>query len=302
MIDTALKTLLAVNETKSFTKAAEKLSFTQPAVSQQIKRLEDQYGVKIFLRSDKGLKITHEGEIIVEYATKILNLCNSIPSAIKEYQKDKLQLTVGLSQTTSSFIMSEVLAKYCKEHHGAHIKIIFGSVNDLYVKLKNYDVSLIVIDGKIDDADCNSVLLDTDCLVCIAHNDNPVSMQDYITLEQLKKENLIIKPQGSSTREMFENCLRQRGESLAQFNVSLEVDSVSTIKDLVKRNLGVAILTKSVCNVELQRNRFKALPIRDMTMSREVNMLYSNDFKHQSFLNSVTQLYYATKEEVLRRR
>lgn len=302
MINNALKTLLAVNETKSITKAAEMLNFTQPAVSQHIKRLEAQYGVKIFVRSEKGLKITPEGEIIVQYATRILNLYNAIPSSLKEYNDDKLQLTVGLSQTTSQSVMSEVLAKYCKENPGAHIKIIFGSITELYKKLKNYEVSLIVIDGNVDDPDVRSFLLDTDHLICAVHNDNPLSKQDCITLEQLKKENLILKPDNSSTREMFEKCLEQRGETLAHFNVSLEVDSVATIKELVKRNLGVAILAKSVCFVELQRNRFKAMQIQNMSMPREVNMVYLDDFQPASFLKKITQLYYSTKEEVMQRR
>ncbi len=302
MINIILKTLLAVNETRSITKAAEMLNFTQPAVSQHIKKLEDQYGVKIFVRNEKGLKITPEGEIIVQHATRILNLYNDIPRSIREYKENKLQLTVGLSQTTSASVMSEVFAKYCKENPGAHIKIIFGSITELYNKLKNYDVSLIVVDGNISDAGCHSLLLDTDYLICAVHNDNPLSKKEFITLEELKKENLILKPATSSTREMFENCLKQHGESLSHFNVSLEVDSVATIKELVKRNLGVAILAKSACHVELQRNRFKAMQIQNMSMPREVNLLYLDDFQPQSFLKKLMQLYYSTKEEVLLRR
>ena len=144
--------------------------------------------------------------------------------------------------------------------------------------------------------------MDTDYLICAVHNDNPLSKQDYITLEQLKKENLIVKPNTSSTREMFESCLKQHGESLSNFNVSLEVDSVATIKELVKRNLGVAILAKSACHVELQRNRFKAMQIQNMSMPREVNMVYLDDFQPQSFLTKLMQLYYSTKEAVLRRK
>lgn len=302
MLNNVLKSLLAVNETKSITKAAEMLNFTQPAVSQHIKRLEDQYGVKIFIRNEKGLKITPEGEIIVQYATRILNLYQAIPDTLKEFNENKLHITVGLSQTTSQSIMSEVFAKYCKEYPGAHIKIIFGSITELYQKLKNYEVSLIVIDGNADDPSCNSILLDTDFMICAVHNDNPLSKQDFVTLEQLKKENLILKPSTSSTRALFEQCLRQQGESLSHFNVSLEVDSVATIINLVKRNLGVAILAKSACHVELQRNRFKAMQIKNMAMTREVNMVYLNDFRPSSFLKKLTQLYYATKEEVLQRR
>lgn len=172
-MDAKITTLLAVVESQSFTKAAEALGLTQPAVSQHIRQLEEDLGIKLFNRADRSLGLTKEGEIAVKYARRIVQLYQNLKLAIKDSKKNIKHLTVGVSHTSESNMVSEVFAKYAKEHEGVNIRIISDDINNLYTRLKTYQIDLIVAEGRILDYNFNSILLDTDYLVLAVSNETP---------------------------------------------------------------------------------------------------------------------------------
>ncbi|MEG2677869.1 MAG: LysR family transcriptional regulator, partial [Oscillospiraceae bacterium] len=158
MIDAKLVTLLKVNELHNFTRAAEQLSLTQPAVSQHIRQLERELGVKLFNRSDSELKLTAEGETVVLYAKRICSLYENLTEKLSDEKKSATKLTVGITHTAESNIVAEVLAKYCRENDGLCIKIITDSINNLYDKLNSYELDLAIVEGPVTDAKYNSLL------------------------------------------------------------------------------------------------------------------------------------------------
>ena len=291
MLNQRLETLLCVAETLNFTKASETLNLTQPAVSQHIKTLENEYKCKIFIRGEKSLKLTPEGEIILKYAKRIQNLSNTIPSAIADYKSNSRHIRIGVTQTAELGSLSTMLAKYCVENEGIHISLISDTINNLYVKLKSYEVDMIIVEGKKQDNNFNSILLDTDCLVLAVSNDNPLSKKSIVSIKELKKENLILRLPESGTRALFEAHLKSINESLDSFNVILEIDHIATIKDLVKQNFGISVLAKSVCSADVQKNKFATVSIENMSMIRDVNLIYHKDFESFDIINQIVNLY-----------
>ena len=124
-------------ETGNFTRAAEELSLTQPAVSQHIKQLEKDLNTRIFNRGEGGLKLTAEGEIIVKYAKRIKMLYLNMQQNLLDAKKHATRLSVGLTHTGESNLMAEVIAKYCNEQNNVKLTILSDTINNLYVKLKN---------------------------------------------------------------------------------------------------------------------------------------------------------------------
>ncbi len=291
MLNQRLETLLCVAETLNFTKASEILNLTQPAVSQHIKALESEFNTRIFIRGEKALRITPEGEIIVKYAKRIRNLFSSIPSALKDYRDNARHIRIGVTQTAELGSLSTMLAKYCVENEGIHITLISDTINNLYVKLKNYEVDIIIVEGKKQDANFNSILLDTDCLILAVSNDNPLSKKNVVTLDELKKEKLILRLPESGTRALFEAHLKSVNESLDSFNVILEIDHIATIKDLVKQNFGVSVLAKSVCYNEIKNNDFSVVSIENLSMIRDINLVYHKDFESYDIISRIVSLY-----------
>ncbi len=292
MLTQRLDTLLCVYDTLSFTKASEMMSLTQPAVSQHIKALEKTFKVKIFIRGEKTLKVTPEGEIIVKYAKRMKNLLLSIPSQLRDYREKTRHIRIGVTQTAELGSLPSMLARYCIENDGIHITLVSDTINNLYIKLRNYEVDMIIVEGKKQDSNFNSILLDTDCLVLAVSNENPLSKKKVVTMEELKKEKLILRLPESGTRALFEAHLKSVNESLDAFDVILEVDHIATIKDLVRQNFGVSVLAKSVCTNEIQKNKFTALTIENLSMIRDINLVYHKDFESYEIISEIANLYH----------
>ncbi len=295
MIDPKLYTLLEVVKHQSYTKAAQELSLTQPAVTQHIKKLEKDLGIKIFYRLGTEIKITNEGKLLIQYAKRNIALHENLKQAIIDSRKHRQQYTVGITHTAESNAVAEVLGRYSATNPGTKISIISDSINNLYEMLKNYEIDLAVVEGKVRDKNINSLLLDTDSLVLALSKDNPLSQKEQITLNELKNLPLILRRPSSGTRNLFIAHIESRNISLEEFNIILEVDNIATIKDLIRHEVGVSILSKSVCLDELRKGKLSVLPIEDLSTIREINILYHKDFENTDILESIIKQYNKVK-------
>ena len=193
--------------------------------------------------------------------------------------------------------MTEVLAKCVNIMSNLTITINTDTIKNLYDKLENYEIDIAIIEGKNSNNNLNSFMLDTDYLVCAMSNNDPLSKNGVITLNELKKEKLILRLPTSATRILFESTLESINESIDEFNIILEVDNIATIKDLVRKNLGISILPKSACMNEVKKKRMTILPIENLSMIRETNIIYPKNFSHIDILKTITKIYQETLKE-----
>ncbi len=295
VIDIRIKTLLAVVECGSFTRAAKQLSLTQPAISHHISALEADLDKKIFVRGKGELKLTPDGEIIVKYARRMNALNDKLRGELSEIGRYLSNIRIGITHTAESNLITEVLAKYGSECGGASITIITEPITNLYNMLENYELDLAIVDGKPSGKELRSLMLDTDYLVCVLANENHLAKQEMVTLRELKKEKMILRLPSSATRIQFETQLESIGESITDFDIMLEVDNIATIKDLIRKNLGVSILAKSACMDEFLKGKIAVLPIENLSMIRETNIVYHKDFDHNDILGRIMKIYRDTK-------
>ena len=239
-----------------------------------------------------SLKLTPEGEIAVKYARRIENLYQNLEQALLDEKKNLTRLSVGVTHTSESNIIVEVLAKYSSLAENCKITILSDTINNLYYKLKTFELDIAIVEGKIVDSNLNKVLLDTDSLILAVSKDHPLSQKSIVTLEELKKQKLILRLPDSATRNLFASHLESNNQTLDEFNVILEVDNVATIKDLVRRNFGVSILPRSTFASELRKGKMAGLPIENLSMTREINIVYHRDFAHTDILQEITKIYY----------
>ena len=120
-----------------------------------------------------------------------------------------------------------------------------------------------------------------------------------VTIRELKKERMILRLPKSGTVNLFVTCLETIHESIDDFNVILEVDNIATIKDLIRKNLGVSILPQSTCMDEVRKGKMTILPIENMSMARETNIIYQKDFSHLEVLHELTELYRRTARKII---
>ena len=291
MISNKLYSLLKVAETRSFTRAAEQLSLTQPAVSQHIQALEKELNVHIFERSSNELHVTHEGEIVIKYAKRMQALYNNLNRDLKTEKNSIRSLTVGITHTAESNAIAETLAKYVNSHESMTIKILTDTTNNLYDMLRNFELDFAFVEGKINDPALRYMMLDTDSLVLAVSPSHRLAKQSMVTIRDLKKEKLILRLPDSNTRNLFVSSLEAHNMSVDDFNVLLEINNIATIKDLIRRDIGVSVLAKSACQDELKKKKIVVLPIENLSMVREINIVYTQDFEHFSILDEIVGDY-----------
>lgn len=291
MLDPKLDTLLLVAEKRNFTRAAQALSLTQPAVSHHISQLEQELGVRLFVRGNGDLMLTPEGETVLRYVRRMKALEKKMAEELQEAGRRLTRLRIGITHTAESSIVAEVLARYTNENPGISITIVTDNINNLYDMLENFELDLAVVEGRSTRPELSALMLDTDYLVCVLANTHPLSHSSMITLDEIRQEKLILRLPNSETRVRFESALAAIGESIADFQVILEVDNVATIKDLIRKNLGISILARSACMDELRKGKLTALPIENLSMTRETNLVYHRDFAHKETLQDILALF-----------
>ncbi len=295
MIDTRLHSLLKVYETGSFTKAAQELSLTQPAVSQHIRSLENALNVQIFERHNNVISLTREGELVVQYAKRVNALYSTLLEELSSETSILRVLTVGITHTAESNQIAAALAGFANAHENLTVKMITNSIDNLYAMLKNYELDFVIADGRINDPSLQHMMLDTDYLVLAVPPSHRLSKRSMVTLDELKKEKLILRLPNSNTRNLFIASLESQNLRIDDFNVVLEIDNVATIKDLIRHDFGVSVLPKSVCLDELKKKKINVLPIENLTMIREINLVCTKDFRYPELLQEIAQEYVKTK-------
>ena len=291
MLDIKLATLLTVAKEKNFTKAAEKLSLTQPAVSHHIGQLEDELGTRIFVRAKTGLRLTPEGEIVLRYAERLRSLYDKMLEELNDSERHMTKIRVGITHTAEINLITEILAKYGAQEDNITITVITDTIKHLYTMLAAYQLDLAFIEGKPSDSAFHHILLDTDYLACVLPVTHPLAAQSMVSLAELKNEQMILRLPSSGTRCLFEAALLSINESIHSFNIAMEVDNIATIKDLIRKELGVSILPKSACMDELKKGKLAVLPIENLSMPREMNIVYNRDFSHTEILHDLVKLY-----------
>ncbi len=295
MTDNKLITLITLAEKKSFTKTAEALSLTQPAVSHHIQQLENELNSKLVIRSKNEIILTKEGEIAVNYAKKIVGLYNKMTTTIEDKEHHITNLRIGVTHTSESNIIMVVLAKISDLLGDVNITVITETIKNIYEMLDNYEIDLAIVADKADPEKFNSLLLDTDFLVCVLSKDNPLSKKSVLTIEDLKKSKMILRLPDSATRMQFDSSLVAMNESIHRFNVILEVDNIATIKTLVRKNLGISILAKSACIDDINKGKLRALPIENLSMIRETNLVYKKNSDCKEVLDAIYTTYQKIK-------
>ena len=291
MVDNRLYSLLKVVELGSYTKAAEQLSLSQPAVSQHIRQLEESLNVKIFEHAHNRFHLTSEGEIVVKYARQMIALEKNLEQALKNERGRTRSLTIGITHTAESSAIIEALVACTNCYEGLNLRILTNTADQLYAMLKNYELDFAFIEGRSSDPDLGYLMLDTDCLVLAVAPDHPLAQKSMITIDQLKREKLLLRLPNSNTRKLFEATLKSQNLAIEDFNITLEIDSVSSIKDLVRRGFGVSVLARSACLDEQRKKKLCLLTIENLSMVRETNIVYRKSFELTGLLQGIVEMY-----------
>ncbi|NLC73274.1 MAG: LysR family transcriptional regulator [Ruminococcaceae bacterium] len=284
MVDIRLETFINLCKIGNYTKTAEYMHITQPAVSQHIKFLEEYYGGKLFYYEGKTLKLTERGEILHKYAVTSRADSNKLRSLLLDKEIMARHLIFGATLSIGEFVCPKILTALLTEHPEIHVTIPVQNTENLLSKLREGEIDFALIEGYFDKSKYGYKLMSKEEFIGVCGSDCRLAGK-VCTINDLCSERLIIRERGSGTREIFEQFLREQSQSINIFEKISEIGNMNVIKSLVSENHGITFLYKAAAQKELSSGKLQELKISDMNIIREFNLVYlrgsifSNEYK-----------------------
>lgn len=277
MIDQRLFTFLTICKTRNFTRAAELLHMTQPAVTKHIKFLEAYYGAPLFIRNGRLMELTEEGKILFDYTKDIEAQTLLMERKIKNSFDIERHYNIGATLTIGEFVLPCILGKYKVLSPHTDIIMQVHNTETITKKLWNGEIDLGLVEGPFDKSKYKCRLLRSDELVFAASPQSSFSGRSEVGIDEILKSKLILREEGSGTRKVLEDKLIALGYDLTHLKPYMEIGSLGAIKSLVEMNLGCTIISKTAVQKELASGSLIVIPIKGIRILREFNFIYHKE-------------------------
>lgn len=269
---------LMVVRLKSFSKAAKLLYMTQPAISNHIAAMENYYGTKLFNRHSHGVSLTKAGEVAFEYVQKILNLHDLMEKEIDQVMgKENQKLVVGASSNVGNYALPCSILAFKEKYEEVEISLKIANSTTIVQQVLEGNVDLGVMEGPVVHEDLKTIDVFSDRLVLIVPPVEKWLAKEEISLEEIRKEPLIMREKGSGIRKIWEQLLLETGYELQNFRVVTEMGSIDAIKSSVESGLGVSILSRLSAMKELRRGTLKELQISGISSIIKFQVIIRSD-------------------------
>jgi LysR family transcriptional regulator, low CO2-responsive transcriptional regulator len=261
-----LKAFEAVARHLNYTRAAEELFLTQPAVSMQIKQLEELIGQALFEQMGKKIHLTEAGREVYRYSLAIHNQVSEMQMVLTEMkglQHGKLTLTVA---STANYFLPTLLGVFSQRHKGVTVDIDVTNRENLLCALAANTTDLAIMGHPPDGLELESHPFLTNPLVVLAAPDHPLAGAKNIPIEKLATETFIMRERGSGTRAARERFFAERGG--ISFSKTMEMNSNEAIKQAVQAGIGLGVLSIHTLEVELMLKRLVVLNVEGFPIMR----------------------------------
>ena len=283
-----LRILKAVATEKSFTKAADILFLSQPYLSKQIKILEQNLDVRLLKRNSNAITLTENGKIFLQYAERILALCEESCRALIDLKNgDRGNLSVGASQTIGTYLMPRLLAFFAQNYPQITLKVQVNSTRLISKQITNHQIDLAVVGGEVPQELKHNLKIEhfvEDELNLIISNLHPFAKRRKIKKEDLYHLNFITLPTNSTIRKFVDSVLKQNDIETDQLKTILQLNSIEAIKTAVSLGLGVAFVSSSAIEKEIKLKTVTILEIEDLKITRILSIVSNADrYKSKAF-------------------
>lgn len=266
-----LKVFRTVAEHLNFRKAAEHLFLTQPAVTLQIKALEDDLGIRLFDRAANRVSLTPQGSLLLTYAKKIAALVSQAEQELgSEDGEVSGELSLGVSTTIAQYVLPRLLGAFLDEHPRVQFSLHSGNTDEIVHLLLDNKLSLGLIEGPARDRGIHTEPFMQDELVLILPR---AFASDRMSHDQLLASNLLMREQGSGSRRVVELALEHAGLKLKSFKHVMDLDSTEAIKSAVEVGLGVGFVSRWAISKELELGALKVVDVPGLKIARHFSLI-----------------------------
>lgn len=261
----------------NITKASEELNISQPAISKSIKKLEEQLGGQLFIRTKRGVILTEEGKEFYNYIKQAIEYINNAENKFTDLiNLETGCIKIGISTTLTKEFLLPYLEKFHTLYPKIDIKIITSLTSDLITKLKSGLIDIVILNlndknygNDIDIIKCMKI---NDCFVVNSKYKNLINKE--VSLKEINNYPLILQSKGSNTREFLDNIAKGKG---IVFNPNIELASYSLVVEFAKIGLGIGYVTKEYIKDELNNKKLFELKTKEKIPSRYIGIALSKN-------------------------
>jgi DNA-binding transcriptional LysR family regulator len=289
MADRRLQVFHAVAKHLSFTKAAEALFMTQPAVTSQIRQLEEHFNTRLFDRAHGHISLTPAGVMALDYAERILALSAELNTRLKELSGQVAgPLLIGASTTIAEFLLPQILGEFKSRYPAVVPRLFVANSEAVQDRIAEHTLDLGFIEG---DSHLPSLVTDVCCqdeLQVVCAPLHALAKQKSATPKSLMEHAYVSRELGSGTREVIDHYLQKAGLAPDSLQVVMEVGSPEALKGLVATGLGFAIMSRASVTKEIRLGQLVQLPLAPRLI-RHLSVVYPKERFHSRLVNSFVQ-------------
>ena len=266
-----LRAFQTVATERSFSRAAARLHRPQPAISQAVRRLEDELGERLFDRSSKGGQLTEAGTIMLDYADRLSRLRDEAERAVRELQELRRgRVVIGVNEA-AVHVLLPIVTQFRDAHPRAQVEMRRVHSRQIPGEVLNRSLDFGLVTYRPGERGLRSVPLGVDELVMLTHPKHPLARRREITMEEFGRQTVIAHNDPSPRRELV---LRRFEQKHAPINIQMALPSLDGIKRAVEMNLGVALLPRRCALSEIASKQLAAVRVPQLRAPRDLRLLY----------------------------
>lgn len=270
-MDQQLLVFVTVVEKENFSRAADELLMTQPAVSQYIQALERAFGTRLLERNNKYVRLTKAGEVVYHHAKEIIGTYTRMKYLVDDMMHVASgKITIGASYTYGEYILPHVIASLQKSYPLIQPSIKIGNTREIAEYVLNYDIEVGIIEGEYRHDKLYIEPIADDDMVVVANAEHPLMKKAVITTDDLVDETWIVREEGSGTRETTDRMFM---ENNLQPSRLMEFGSTQIIKESVEAGLGISLLSRDAIRKEVTLGTLQVVPVNIEPVVRQFSLI-----------------------------
>jgi DNA-binding transcriptional LysR family regulator len=283
MADRRLQVFHTVARLLSFTKAAETLHMTQPAVTFQVRQLEEHFNTRLFDRTHNRISLTEAGKRVFEYSDRIFEHYAEMENAVREMTGDVSGvLMIGASTTIAEYLLPALLGDFKKKYPDVNVQLKVSNSDGIVHMVENNVIDLGVVESPVLNKNLVVEVCRVDQLVAVVTPQHPLADRTSVSIAELLEHPYICREEGSGTREVIAEYMTEQGVNAGQVHLTMELGSPESIKGAVEAGMGVSIISLATVQKELKLGTLVALNM-EPSLERPFSFVHQKQkFRHRA--------------------
>ncbi len=275
MLNFRLRVFYSVATFGSFTKAAEEMFITQPAVTKNIKELESELAIRLFNRVANKITLTEAGRLLLHYTEHVISLDKKFMFDLGVLkQKFSGDLKLGASTTIGQYVLPPILAKFNREQPDIELSLLNDNTQRIEGALIDKVLDLGIVEGNSKNSQLKYIPFIKDEIVAIAHSSQPLFDKEEISLDELKTTPLVLRELGSGSLDVIVDKLKRKNIKLKDLNVVMHLGSTESIKTFLANSNSIGLISINAVTKEIANGEFKIIDITDFEIVRSFYFIH----------------------------